>query len=250
MIFYKKRFSSVIVVPTFNNYQDIKKLSKYFKKSNLKNYFICFVDDSFDNKTKLSIKNHFKSNFIILNGPKIENGRCEAIKLGFKWSLKNLNVKYFVEMDSDLSFYPSDISKGLKLLNKKNDVAIGSKYHKSSKVIKRGIVRKFISFILSYLCNKLFDQNIYDYTNAFRCYNRRAIIKILKNKIKFDAPAENLNIILLLIYNKMIIAEFPCTYLGQKHSHWLTLNYKLVIIFVKQIFYTISIFIFYLKKID
>ena len=48
MIFYKKRFSSVIVVPTFNNYQDIKKLSKYFKKSNLKNYFICFVDDSFD----------------------------------------------------------------------------------------------------------------------------------------------------------------------------------------------------------
>ena len=64
MNLYKKKFNSVIVVPTFNNYQDIKKLSKYFNKSNLKNYFICFVDDSFDNKTKLYIKNYFKKNFI------------------------------------------------------------------------------------------------------------------------------------------------------------------------------------------
>jgi glycosyltransferase involved in cell wall biosynthesis len=250
MTFYKKKFSKVIVVPTFNNHRDIKKLSKYFKKSNLKNYFICFVDDSFDNKTNLSIRKYFKKNFIILNGLKIKNGRCEAIKLGFKWSLKNLTVKYFVEMDSDLSFYPSDINKGLRLLNKNNDVAIGSKYHKSSRVINRGMVRKFISYTLSYVCNKIFDQKIHDYTNAFRCYNKKAISKILKNKIKFDAPAENLNIILFLIYNKITIAEFPCIYYGQKHSSWFTLNYNSIIIFFKQIFYTVSIFIFYFKKIN
>ena len=250
MTLLKKKFSTVIVVPTFNNHQDIKNLFIYFNNSNLKNYFICFVDDSFDNKTKLYIKKYFKKNFKILNGPKIKNGRCEAIKLGFKWSLKNLKVKSFVEMDSDLSFYPNDIIKGLKLINKSNDVAIGSKYHKSSKVIKRGIIRKFISYFVSYLCNKYFDQKIYDYTNAFRCYNKRAILEILNNKIKFDAPAENLNIILLLLYKKMIIAEFPCTYLGQKNSHWSALNHNLILTFMKQIFQTIYIFIFYLKKID
>ena len=155
--------------------------------------------------------------------------------------IKKFKGQIFVEMDSDLSFYPNDIIKGLKLINKSNDVAIGSKYHKSS-VIKRGIIRKFISYFVSYLCNKYFDQKIYDYTNAFRCYNKRAILEILNNKIKFDAPAENLNIILLLC-KKMIIAEFRL--FRSKNSHW-SLNHNLILTFMKQISKQFIFFLFFI----
>ena len=178
----KKKFKSLIVIPTFNNHQDIKNLSKLFNKSKLKNYFICFVDDSFDKKTNYAIRKNFKKNYKILNGPKIKDGRCEAIKYGFSWSIKNLKVKYFVEMDSDCSFFPDDILLGLKILDKNYDIAIGSKYLIYSKVVKRSFYRRILSYSVSFISKKLFDQNLTDYTNAFRCYNKKSILYIITKK--------------------------------------------------------------------
>ena len=245
----KKKFNTVIIIPTFNNDKDIQKLSKLFNKSFLKNYFICFVDDSFDLKTKNAIKKNFKCNYLILNGPKKKNGRCDAVKKGFSWSVKNLNVKYFVEMDSDLSFFPSEIKKGTRLLDKNYDVSIGSKYKKNSKVINRSNLRRFISYFVSNISSFLFNSKIKDYTNAFRCYNKKAILYILKKKIIFDAPAENLNIILFLIEKRMKISEFSCRYIGQPNSIWSdNLSLKNIINFLYQLTQTIIIILYYLFK--
>lgn len=245
----KKKFNIVVIIPTFNNYKDMKKLSNLFSKSFLRNYFICFVDDSFDVKTKNAIKKNFLYNYLVLDGPKKKNGRCEAIKKGFKWSIKNLNVKYFVEMDSDLSFIPNDINKGIKLLDKNYDVSIGSKYKNSSKVLNRSVFRKLISFYISNISSFLFDNRIKDYTNAFRCYNKKAIHQILKKKITFDAPIENLNIILFLIEKKMKISEFPCNYIGQPNSTWGNIfDLKTFINFVNQSIKTFVVILYYLIR--
>jgi glycosyltransferase involved in cell wall biosynthesis len=245
----KKKFNTVIIIPTFNNNKDMKKLSNLFNKSILKNYFICFVDDSFDLKTKESIKKNFKSNYLILDGPRRKNGRCDAVKKGFSWSVKNLNVHYFVEMDSDLSFFPDEIKKGIQLLEKNYDVSIGSKYKKNSKVINRSNFRKFISYFVSNISSYLFDSQIRDYTNAFRCYNKKAILHILKKKIRFDAPAENLNIILFLIQKKMKISEFSCRYIGQPNSIWSNnFSFKTIMNFLNQLTQTIVVILYYLFK--
>ena len=96
-----------------------KEVSRSVSKSSAE-YFVCFVDDSFNENTSLEIKKYFTKNFYILRRKKIEkfSTRFYASFEGFKWIIKNVTSKYVVEIDSDLSHHPKDIMNGVNLLVK------------------------------------------------------------------------------------------------------------------------------------
>ena len=85
-----------IVIPTYNEKENIKKIFHSFKKLKGIQYFICFVDGSPTNETQLEIKKYFKKNFTIVREKKKEIGfftlstRCAASFLGFKWILRSI----------------------------------------------------------------------------------------------------------------------------------------------------------------
>ena len=216
----KKKYTFALAIPTFNNHYDIKKLYKKFKKAKLKNYFICFIDDSYSSLTINKIKKNFIKNSTVIKGPRLKNGRCAAVKIGFDWILKNINTKVIVEMNSDLSYDPKDIVRGLKVINNDNDLVIGSKYLKNSIVKNRSKSRIFFSYIVSLACRKIFLNEITDYTNGFRFYKRSFLKKIVKKKLTYDSPGENLNILLFSIFLKGKIVEIPSYYEGNLTSHW------------------------------
>ena len=60
-------FDFVVLIPVFHNEDKIKALKNEINKhlSN-KNYFVCFVDDSFTESTSVEIKKNFDANFYIL----------------------------------------------------------------------------------------------------------------------------------------------------------------------------------------
>ena len=243
---YPHKFSFAISIPIFNNYQDIEKLYLSFTKTKLKNYFICFVDDSNSNKALNEINKIFKKNYVIIRGPNKPNGRCAAVKKGFKWILKNINTEILIEMDSDLSYDPNDLLIPLNKKNQNYDILLGSKYQKKSRIINRSILRNFLSFIVTKLAKILFKKNISDFTNGYRIYKKNIIKKIIKKKIETDSPLENLNIVLYSIYLKANIKEFASSYNGNQTSHW-SLN---IISIFKLIFKTIYLFIYYFIKIN
>ena len=241
----KKTYIFALAIPTFNNHYDIQKLYKNFKKAKLKNYFICFIDDSYNNSTIKEIKKNFKKHYTVIKGPRLRNGRCAAVKTGFDWILKNINTEVIIEMDSDLSYNPLDIKKGLKALKNHTDLVIGSKYLKNSIVKNRSKSRIFFSYIVSLICRKIFLNKITDYTNGFRFYNRYFLQKIVKKKLTYDSPSENLNILLFSIYLKGKIKEIPSFYEGNLTSHWSLGIFSII----KLLLQTVIVILRYLLKI-
>ena len=55
-----------IVIPTYQEEKNIKKIFYAFKKIKKINFFICFVDGSYTSETSNEIKKYFKKNYKII----------------------------------------------------------------------------------------------------------------------------------------------------------------------------------------
>ena len=86
-------------------------------------------------------------------------------------------------MDSDFSHSVDDLFKGINIFsnNSECDVLLGSRYPNGI-IINWPLKRRLFSFLSNILIRFLISKSIYDYTNGFRFYNRRAVNLILKNR--------------------------------------------------------------------
>ena len=179
-----------IVIPTYQEEKNIKKIFYKFSRYKKINFFFCFVDGSYDNNTKIQIKKYFKRNYkkIIKKKNKIGffniSKRCEASSIGFKWLIKNTNAELIVDMDADLSSDPKDIFKAIKIYKeKKSDLIIGSKYLIKSHVIKRKIIRTICSRIYTIVCRIFISSKITDYSAGYRFFRRKPLSKMLNQNL-------------------------------------------------------------------
>ncbi len=208
-----------IVIPTYQEEKNIKKIFYKFSRYKKINFFFCFVDGSYDNNTKIQIKKYFKRNYKIISQKKNKIGffniskRCEASSIGFKWLIKNTNAELIVDMDADLSSDPKDIFKAIKIYKeKKSDLIIGSKYLIKSYVIKRKIIRTICSRIYTVVCRIFISSKITDYSAGYRFFRRKPLSKMLNQKFIFNSPARHLENLLFFYENNFTISEFPAKY--------------------------------------
>jgi len=210
-------FDFVILIPVFNCQKTISELSIQINKYlNNKSFFICFVDDSTDERTSNEINKCFKDNFFILKRKKIENysTRFSASLDGFKWINDNIKTKYVVEIDSDLAHHPKDINKGIDLLREGDcDLVIGSKYLSNSTVKDRPFERQIISRVLTIICKIIFTNHISDYTNTFRFYNIKLVKDFIYRRMIFKSPIGHLDNLLYIIKKKYKIKEISTEYI-------------------------------------
>tara|TARA_B100001057_G_scaffold501228_1_gene622218 strand:- start:8260 stop:8994 length:735 start_codon:yes stop_codon:yes gene_type:complete len=207
----KNKIKYGIVIPTFHEENNIKKLSAKIKKD-LKgyNYLICFVDGSLDNKTKEEIFINFKRNFIFIKEKKNNNisSRGYASFLGFK-ELKKHNLDYYVDMDADLATDTLDVERGFKILKKNPvDLLIASRYLKKSKYTGSWD-RKLISKFYKLICTVCISSKIKDYSCGFRFFSNKSIQIITIKKPKFSSPIQHLENILMILNKELVIREFP-----------------------------------------
>lgn len=212
-----KKFDFVVIIPVYNNENKIQRLGEeIFRYLSKENFYICFVDDSASNKTSLKIKNVFSKNFHVIRRNKLEkySTRYSASLDGFKWIVKNLNFKFVVEIDSDLSHHPKDILKGINLLRKnKCDLIIGSKYKKNSIVKNRALPRVLISKSITLACQFIFDAKISDYSNTFRFYTKDLIKSFVTKKMIFKSPIGHLHNLLFILRNDFSIKDISTEYI-------------------------------------
>ena len=161
-----------IVIPTFNEENNIVKLIKTIK-SKFKDSLIVIVDDSLHKKIwHLIKKNKLKVSYIY-RGKKL--GRGSAVRVGLKELLKNKKIKFFVEMDADFSHNPDELSKNINYFYKNSlDLLIGSRYLKKSKIINWSLSRRIFSFLANYLARNLLKIPISDFTNGYRIYSKNS----------------------------------------------------------------------------
>ena len=172
----------LIIIPAYNEGKNLIELLKKIKSEN-DNWNIIIIDDSENFETNELIENYKekKINYIKRN---LKMGRGSAVRFGFEYSKKN-KFDYILEMDADLSHNPSEIKLLLnKLISKKYDLVIGSRYLKNSKIIGWPIKRRIFSKLSNFFAKFLFGFGLTDYTNGFRVYNSKAINELVKYPIE------------------------------------------------------------------
>jgi dolichol-phosphate mannosyltransferase len=167
-----------IIVPAYNEYKNLKKISKILIDNNKNLQSLYIIDDS---KTKCLDKNFLKKNKKIKYiHRKKKLGRGSAVLYGLK-KAKNKNVSIYIEMDADFSHPPKQISSLVNFFIKKElDLLIASRYLRKSKIINWSINRIIFSFLANKLAKFLLKVPVSDYTNGFRIYSFRAADLITK----------------------------------------------------------------------
>ena len=132
-----------IIIPTYNELNNIEKLVKEIKK-NVQKCSIFIIDDSQKNDIgKLIVNKNIKAKYFYR---KKKYGRGSAIIYGLKKAFKNKRNKIFIEMDADFSHDPKELKKNIKFFTKeKLDLLIASRYLKNSEIVNWSISRRIFS---------------------------------------------------------------------------------------------------------
>ena len=207
--------SICIVIPSFNENENINLLLDEIHKIDLKDFNVVVVDDS-----KESFQNQIRfvneRIYYIHRGKKL--GRGSAILHGISHMINlDKNIELFVEMDADMSHHPNELLRNIDFFKKKNlDLLISSRYQKKSKIINWPINRKILSYLSNKLSNLVLGVPISDYTNGYRIYSLNAAKFITKNCGKIgDGYIVLSEILIQLYYNKFTISEIDTIFVNR-----------------------------------
>ena len=196
-----------IIIPTFNEKENIHRLIKNIKKV-VPKAFIVIVDDSLDDEIGKIVK---KNKYLNVNYYHRKNakGRGSAVLFGLRKNFSKDKKRIFIEMDADFSHRPVELKKNIELFKKKNyDLLISSRYLKKSKIVNWPISRKIFSRLSNILAQLVLRVNVSDYTNGFRIYSSNAVNIILKKCGKIgDGFIILSEFLLALNINKLRIGE-------------------------------------------
>ena len=167
-----------IVIPTYNELENIQKLINEIRK-NITKCNIYIVDDTKnDDIGKLIIKKKIKAKYF---HRKKKSGRGSAVVYGLKKAFKNKQNEIFIEMDADFSHNPKELTRNLNIFKKKKlDLLIASRYLKKSKIINWGLSRRIFSKLSNFLARNMLRIFLHDFTNGFRIYSKRSAKKIIQ----------------------------------------------------------------------
>ncbi len=182
----------VIVMPTFNEAQNIERminaLEKVFKKINNHNVHLLIVDGNSPDGTANIVKNASKDkNWLHLLLETEKKGIGAAYFNGFDHAMKDMQADAVIEMDADFQHDPDEIPTLIAPLDEGYDYVIGSRFIKGGSIPKSwNIKRKFLSIggsIFIKMVLGIFSIN--DFTSGYKASRVKGFVdQINFNEIK------------------------------------------------------------------
>ena len=224
-----------IVIPTYNEAENIENLVRKILELHPQIHFIIVDDNSPDGSGEIADNLSVNIPTIsILHRPK-KLGLGSAYIEGFKKALDE-GAEIIFEMDADFSHDPNDIQYFLNAV-KKADVVIGSRYLHGVRVIGWRFRRLFVSKLANiFVSHIMIFPQIWDYTSGFRCYRREVLESIGLDKIKSDGYAFQIEMAYRSYKNDFQIIEIPIIFSAREkgvskisrgvvyEAFWLTLK--------------------------
>ncbi|MFH1776955.1 MAG: polyprenol monophosphomannose synthase [Candidatus Omnitrophota bacterium] len=200
-----------IVIPTYNERENIKRLILKILKLNIDLEIIVVDDNSPDQTFNVvqDLKNAYGHIHLICR--KQDPGRGFAGVAGFKYAL-SLDVHYIMEMDADLSHDPVFIPNFLETI-KYADVVIGSRFVKGSKDERRNILRRIISIFANFYLRVTLRVPVRDCTSGYRCFKREVLAAIDLDSLHSPGPS----IVEEILYRckRFTIREIPIRFMDR-----------------------------------
>lgn len=211
-----KNKSAVIVIPTYNERENIEELLQSILDLNLEEELSIIVvdDDSPDGTADAvsSLAQRGKNIHLLLRRGK--RGRGAAGIAGFMAALC-LDPDIITEMDADFSHQPEDIPRLLEAASE-YDVVIGSRFVPGGKDAERGRLRKIMTFLVRYFLRLYLKVPVRDISSGFRCFRREVLERINLNSLKSRGPSIVQEILFRAHHMGYRIKEIPITFQNRK----------------------------------
>lgn len=171
-----------VVIPTYNEADNIKALVQALKSNLNRTDKIIVVDDnSPDGTGQIADKLASKIKILKVIHRQGKGGRGSAVLAGLKYARK-FSPDYYVEMDADFSHKPQDLPRLRRAMNRGVDVVIGSRYLAKSRIYNWPLARRIFSKLSNFYARFVLNVPISDYTNGFRIYSQKAAKFLLSQK--------------------------------------------------------------------
>lgn len=172
-----------IVIPTYNERDNIKELVKQIFALNIPEVEIIVIDD-FSTDGTVEIVRALKKRFpitLILRPKKL--GLGSALRDGLALA-KVHGANLAITMDGDLSHNPKIIPKMIKEIEHGADLVVGSRRVPGGNIIGWGPVRLSMSRSAMEIARRILKIKARDVTSGFRAYRRRILETINLSQLK------------------------------------------------------------------
>ncbi len=176
---------AIIVIPTYNEAQNIQQLIDRILVQGIRNLNILVVDDNSPDGTAEIVERIAKSesNIHLIKRP-AKAGLGTAYVTGFKYAMEH-HYDYIFEMDADFSHDPDEIPNFLETI-KICDLVVGSRYKCGVNVINWPLSRLVLSVGANKYTQIITGLPIKDCTGGFKCFRREVLEAIDLDKIDSD----------------------------------------------------------------
>ncbi|MDZ7264456.1 MAG: polyprenol monophosphomannose synthase [candidate division KSB1 bacterium] len=175
----------IVVIPTYNEAQNIEQMIDKILFQGIRNLDILVVDDNSPDGTGDIVERiaRCESNVFLMRRPG-KAGLGTAYVAGFKYALQH-DYDYIFEMDADFSHDPDEIPNFLEAL-KDHDLVIGSRYKTGVNVINWPITRLVLSVGANKYTQFITGMPIKDCTGGYKCFRRQVLEAIDLDRIASD----------------------------------------------------------------
>lgn len=169
------RYSSLVIVPTYNESHNIRRLIRMVM--DLGEIDLLIIDDGSPDGTAEIVKKEQKKYsdhlFLIERSGKL--GLGTAYVRGFKYALEH-DYQYICEMDADFSHDPNDLPILINEVKEgRTDVAVGSRYANGISIINWPLSRLILSYSANLYARFITGLPIFDTTAGYKCIHRKVL---------------------------------------------------------------------------
>jgi len=169
-----------IVVPTYNEKENVEKLVQGIEATQLPGLRVLFVDDGSADGTADKVRSMAASRpwvSLLERGGKL--GMGSAYQEGFRTALNQVGASIIVEMDADLQHPASVIPLLVNAIREGADVAVGSRYVPGGGISRWSRLRRITSKGANAYSRFLLGLSVRDATSGFRAYGLDTAQKIV-----------------------------------------------------------------------
>lgn len=218
---------AVVVIPTFNEKENIQRLLKLlkevFKKVKGWDFRILVVDDNSPDGTARAVRQcarKYKNIHLLLRKKKV--GLGAAYLAGMKEAFEGLEADVVVVMDADLSHKPEYLPEFLKKILGGADFVVGSRRIPGGAIPQEWPVhRKFLSIVGNTLVTIFLGSRVLtDWTSGYRAIKKdvykRVRQMIIEDKAEFRGYTFNISFAYHTIIEGFKVVEIPIKFPDRK----------------------------------
>jgi dolichol-phosphate mannosyltransferase len=177
-----------VVIPSYNESENIEKLVRTILDLNIMDLEIVVVDDDSPDGTWKIVKELASENPAVHLVHRKENrGRGTAGVAGFKYALDH-DADYVLEMDADFSHDPKYIPELIEYMADA-DLVLGSRSVEGGQDVGRSAFRQSITKMANFYIRTMFGMKVRDCNSGYRCFRREVLKAIDLDSTISEGPA-------------------------------------------------------------